>query len=871
YYIYARDAAENIILLDTFTVDKIDSLTPVISDVQIENADDSTIITVTASDSQSGIAAYSIDNGQTWQDSNILEIEKDSKNYIDIKVKDNVGNVASRRHVFYTPQMYIENDKLCLYSPNPMADDNTIYYSFKNIGGTVKYEKPMDLVDCRSRIYMAFYKTFGRSNPLTIDYKEPNRFSYSESNVDLSLSYNSVRFDIARKYADGEWSYSFDNVLEMNDNGALIRVRMPDLNTYYFVKQSKYLYVSQNYDYELSVVYDDKDSNIVEYIVKCNDVFYHYSPDGKLAEISSKYGTAFSFTYTNDYIKIHDGAGRITLLSFENEWLKVTDASGAVISYLFDDEKLLRVTDQAGVIIAEYAYTDGKISKSMDKSVFYDSDGRVTQYLYDNGYSIKFEYGKDSVTTASSDEKTSTVTYDKYYNILSSTDNFGEITTYTYDKKNLVKVEKSGEIVAEYSYTANGNLSKKTESGETYSYYYDDKNRLEKVYHDNKYTAYQYDDDDNIISTGEFNYVTFYTPAINYTYENGLLVKIEDVDSKTETSYNYDSSGRVIKTTTAVTAEDGTVTTTTTDNLYDEYGNLAKVTSTKEENGEISIAVTDNTYDITGRLLSTSSGDSETSYVYDAAGRTLLVHSDEDYSRTVYDNYGRTVQEIYNNDYNPELDNLPYAYTDKTAGHTYTYSDTNNLISETNEYGITTDYVYSDVGTLYKKSFDIYDYYYQNDGRCDRIDVSGETVIDYEYNVTDSGVKLSKDQYLNTITYADGTVEQQIVDKYGNIYKKRVGDNTFYDLKVSEEKKRTFFNYETDRIIQITNTDDVLNYTNKNFPYVNNVFLDYTVTKADDVTTINETHYGDKSYETVISENNIAYTSDAGTISYSYD
>ncbi|MDE6155384.1 MAG: hypothetical protein K2F67_03000, partial [Eubacterium sp.] len=31
------------------------------------------------------------------------------------------------------------------------------------------------------------------------------------------------------------------------------------------------------------------------------------------------------------------------------------------------------------------------------------------------------------------------------------------------------------------------------------------------------------------------------------------------------------------------------------------------------------------------------------------------------------------------------------------------------------------------------------------------------------------------------------------------------------------------------------------------------------------------THYGDKSYETVISENNIAYASDAGTISYSYD
>ncbi|MDE6767801.1 MAG: DNRLRE domain-containing protein, partial [Eubacterium sp.] len=504
YYIYARDAAENITLLDTFTVDKIDSASPVISDIKIEDEDNRTVITVTASDSQSGISQYSIDKGQTWQDSNVFEIEKDSQNYIDIKVKDNVGNIASRHYDFYTPQMYIENDKLCLYSPNLGAADNTIYYSFRNIGSSVKYENPMDLADCGSRIYLNFYKTFSRSNSLTIDYKSPNRFSYSESNVDLSLSYNSVRFDIARKYADGEWSYSFDNFLETNDNGALIRVRMPDLNTYYFVKQSKYLYVSQNYDYELSVVYDDNDSNIVEYIVKCNDVFYHYSPDGLLVEISNKYGTAFSFTHTNEYIKIQDGAGRITLLSFENEWFKVIDAGGAVISYLFDDEKLLRVTDQAGVIIAEYAYTDNKISKSMDKSIFYDSDGRVAQYLYDNGYSIAFEYGDDSVTTTGSDEKTSKVTYDKYYNILSSTDDYGEVTTYTYDNRNLTKVEKAGEVIAEYSYNSDGCLTYKKESEKSYSYSYDDKNRLIRSCIDNEYTVYNYDDDDNVICTYKY-------------------------------------------------------------------------------------------------------------------------------------------------------------------------------------------------------------------------------------------------------------------------------------------------------------------------------------------------------------------------------
>lgn len=53
---------------------------------------------------------------------------------------------------------------------------------------------------------------------------------------------------------------------------------------------------------------------------------------------------------------------------------------------------------------------------------------------------------------------------------------------------------------------------------------------------------------------------------------------------------------------------------------------------------------------------------------------------------------------------------------------------------------IETTYVYSDVGMLCKKSYDIYNYYYENNGQCDKIDISWKTIVDYDYKVSDSDV-----------------------------------------------------------------------------------------------------------------------------------
>ena len=129
--------------------------------------------------------------------------------------------------------------------------------------------------------------------------------------------------------------------------------------------------------------------------------------------------------------------------------------------------------------------------------------------------------------------------------------------------------------------------------------------------------------------------------------------------------------------------------------------------------------------------------------------------------RTLYDNRGRVVQQIDPDVYDPAKDGLPQknTYSDPSAGHTYEYAENGNLVSETTKYGLETEYTYSKIGNLFQKHFDLYDYYYLENGKIDKICVDGETVVDYAYNVTDSGITLNDGDYVDQIAYSNGDTE----------------------------------------------------------------------------------------------------------------
>ena len=865
YYVYVRDSAGNITLLDTVTIDKIDSTAPTIDNIDIKDDNDRTIITVTAKDSQSGVAEYSIDNGKTWQQSNVFEFEKDALNYIAVKVKDTVGNISSAKYkAFHLPDYYIQNGCICLYNPRPETGD-TIYYRFPGARAWSKYVDPIKL-DGADTIYLSYYNNIialipPKANEVKLDYEpqsDADKFGYTESATDLMLKYKALTFDISRSFDNGEWHYSYNSSAEFV-NSSLIKAVLPDFSEAYFVKENKYSYTEQLSNAKLMMIYDDADEHIIGCSIKTDSRSYGYKYNGEkfiLSSVSDFYGNSFDFTRQNNRIAIVDNSGRECIIKCDNNTTTLADFNGGIITYNYADDNLVSVTDQTGVVIDSYTYSDGKITKSGMMSVEYDSNGRVVKYHYDNGAYTAFEYGENSVTTTNSKEEVSSYTYDSKDRIISETDNLGDETVYTYDdNERTVKISRDGEVLKTYKYNADGTLfSEQPKDKDATVYYYDSYKRVITEITPDDYIHYVYDDFGNLTMTArvkdyyiENKYYYFikiqnnldYYNITRYTYENGLLVKSYDEENDVTVLYEYDDYGNTVLQTTLTVKDDAT-----------------------------QIVKTESRYDILGRLVWSKSNDSETEYTYDAAGRLLLTKTDDNYyQRTVYDNNGRIVQEIDNDKYDPLLDNLPYAYSDTTAGKTYVYNQYGDLIKETNSFGISTDYEYSDTGNVYRKHFDIYDYYYTAGGKCDKVTVNGNTIVDYDYNIDDFNKELKEGQKADRITYADGYIEEHITDKYGIPYYKYANGKQFYSVYKDINSKRLSY-YESE--LRRTNTLFVENENSCSFIQRDDIAKEtftYNLVKEDNKQTVIEMHDG-KTYQTVSEENKITYISENATVVY---
>ena len=167
--------------------------------------------------------------------------------------------------------------------------------------------------------------------------------------------------------------------------------------------------------------------------------------------------------------------------------------------------------------------------------------------------------------------------------------------------------------------------------------------------------------------------------------------------------------------------------------------------------------------------------------------------------RTLYDNRGRVVQQIDPDVYDPAKDGLPQknTYSDPSAGHTYEYAENGNLVSETTKYGLETEYTYSKIGNLLQKHFDLYDYYYLENGKIDKICVDGETVVDYAYNVTDSGITLNDGDYVDQIAYSNGDTESYQYNSAGTL-------TTIY--KNGEEKPQAYWVHNVNPLQKLPET-----------------------------------------------------------------
>lgn len=866
YYIYVRDNASNISLIDTVTINNIDHTAPEIKDIKITNGE-KIVITINAQDEQSGIQAYSIDNGTTWQSSNVFEIAKDSVNFIAVTVKDKVNNCSSIEHRdFITPKVYNDGDKVGIYNPNLNIEfeDYRIYYSINkptSYKDWTLYKAPIILPDDCNEIYVSFYKTSNTSDikPIPIDKLESvNYFKYTETNTDLSLSYKGSNFNINRQYKDDKWNYSIDtNMSVMGYDFA--EVNLPDFTKLTYVRRSKYLYTCESKYSSITVIYDITDINIQEYVCKYQGLNYHYDLEGKLVKISNSNSDLFNVTYEQNKIIITDIADRKTVMNYEDgKLLSITDADNGTVNYVYNGNDLVKVIDQAGVVINEYVYKNAVLVKSGYNNIYTDDEERITKIEADNGSYSEYEYTDSEVIVSNSDYSVKPVKYNYYGNIIESVDGDDNVITYTYDSSNRLEyIYKNGELFERYIYDRNGRLARKNNStGYTFTRYDDN--------------GYPYLEVDNQFSEKDKAYITHYVTDDKGNTIVKAKAKVHPTDCKyndfpetyepgyryqSVTKYEY-SDGLLIKT----TEKDNEVV-----NSYDEYSNLIKSVTTVTEDDVTTVSISESKYDNLGRLILSISSNSNISYVYDSAGRTLLTNADGNFTRTVYDERGRTIQEISTDDYDPEKDDLPNDYIDKDIGVRYIYDNVGNLIKVINESNVEIDYEYSDTGSLQKKSFDIYDYYYQEDGQCYRMDIGGNKYAEFGHKVETSD---DNEFYYDSVSYADGYVEKYKYDINDNLRTKYANDSYFYNLNSANEEEITYSENENRTSCLITSTTNHYkflkkDYSGKYYEYKYEVSLN-NVTNAKTIIQVNESGY----YETVVNNGVTNFTSNHSNFDY---
>lgn len=861
YYIYAKDQAGNISSDSTAASPaskplvlkvKIDKAKPVISDVSVTKDTETkkTTVTITATDALSGIAGYSFDGGNTYQSENRKTFEN-VPNSVSIAVKDNAGNIATQVTEAILPEFYEDGNLVGILNPNTDSNEK-LQYKIGEDGEWTDYTVPFAVpLGEESTVYAKV----GNSKSVVSKTVKPDTSTigaYTESNTDFSLTYKGVSFDFTRSYdsSDKKWFFATDSNVTVKNDYVLSAV-LPDGTDLTFIKTGDNTYVNESNNYTLTKSEDG-------YIIQIDGVNYTYDIDGKLVSVSNKYDDKINIARSESAITVSDGANRKYVLALDSAGniVSVTDPAGNAINYTYSDNNLTKVVDQAGVTLGQYSYTNGVLTKSMDKTINY-SNGRISSIVYDSGAYLNYSYDDENktISTESSVETTTSQTYNDALMTVSSTDEEGKTTEYTYDKYYRTLTETSDGKTVTYTYDVKGNVLSEVsddEDAENTYYKYDTNGNVIRQQTGKNYTYSVYNDNNELVISAslkenykgdipsQYNADLDCFDTVTYTYENGLLVK--SVDSKSNETVTY---------------------------LYDDYGNTTKTTTLTETDNESKIGTVDSTYDLFGNVLTTKSGDETSSYIYDKAGRTLLANEKGDCTRTIYDDLGRTVQEIGSEDYDSSKDGLPTenTYSDTNAGHTYKYAANGTLTSETNRLGKTTKYFYNDIGSKVREEFDIYKFYYLNHGELYQVKVANVTTVTYSY---DKDFHLLSESYANDdvirYTYNDNG---DVTAQYHNSNAKPYVTYTYNDdgeltEKVNADTKLKYVYGENDKV-EVYKTSD------------NTLVQSYTETKTDadeengieSKTDVTESHFG-TSYASVVKDKSIEYTNASNTVLYSY-
>ena len=477
-----------------------------------------------------------------------------------------------------------------------------------------------------------------------------------------------------------------------------------------------------------------------------------------------------------------------------------TDENGNTTKYTYDANGNKSSITNGNNVETSYTYdssdnatsiTTGGASNKYD----YDYQGNVESISHNN-FSFKFNYNEYNklLSTYVGDSQIVSNTYSPYNgNLLKVSYANGSVISYTYDEyNNVTNIKCNDNIVAEYTYNKNGQISvcDDSESGETTYYYYDCNGNLESQFILGK---------DNTLAKS----VT--------TDENGNTVEKTEIGNNTRTiTSGTDSDGK------SFVDYNGLKTT----EEKDEFGRTTSIlTKGLKDNKDYKVEYTyadgkeTNSTSKTVSNLSSSFNDNEIatySYSYDENGNITQIRLGKDIiNKYIYDDKNQLKQEY---DY---LHNYYINYS----------LDGNGNIHSVNTQALDTDGLPtgSPRGNIY---------YYDDKQWCDKLTgVNGVGNITYDeignpLNYRD-GMSFTwrNGRWLSTTTLNDGTKVTYRYNANGMRTQKKVGSKVtdyYYDSNNNLIAEKTdnatlFFYYDTE------NSPVALSYNGKMFYYVKNL------------------------------------------------
>ena len=356
--------------------------------------------------------------------------------------------------------------------------------------------------------------------------------------------------------ADGNYQISETNALGKttvfdydNQLGLLKKITDPKGNSvnYTYDSADNIATVSQG---RLSNTYSYDNGDRLTGINSCGQNSYSFGYDkfGALNSIKLGSQSLVQYSYDNNYILsgINYGNGQSINYSYDKSGnnLGISSDDSEKYSYFYDDfGTLLSVKDNVNNTITSYStdedgieYTQERKNNSLIHS-YYNNGSSFVEYL--NGSEKETEYASKEASSSDSQplidwSRTSWKKngYNTFYNVKSTTDEFGRLLNQEIFEANLSdnKQTESGKntlIRKSYEYTATNNGINQSE-------------QVSKIKYEGTYDneiVYTYDANGNIISDGKYE----------YSYDNlNRLQQTTDLSTNIHKHYTYNNEGNLV-------------------------------------------------------------------------------------------------------------------------------------------------------------------------------------------------------------------------------------------------------------------------------------------------------------------------------------